>query len=155
AKEKEALAKEKEALDRQRVVNAYHEWLADNAQAARDLLREAGDRQGTWEGRYVNRLCNLGQFHFDEHQRSVTGVAFSPSGTHLASCARDGAVYLRDLHDGRSERLAVTPDTSTSLTDLAWSPRDGRHLVVADEKGFLQIWDFHERRTIARWQAHE
>src|SRR5262249_2239251 len=56
-KEKEARANEQDALGRQRIVTAYHEWLADNAQAAGNLLREAADRQGTWEWRYVNRLC--------------------------------------------------------------------------------------------------
>ncbi len=53
---RDAQTKEKETLDRQRVVNAYHEWLADNVQAARDLLRDV-DRRDTWEWRYVNRLC--------------------------------------------------------------------------------------------------
>src|SRR5262245_13726816 len=42
----DARTKEKEVLDRQRIVNAYHEWLADNAQAARSLLREDADRRG-------------------------------------------------------------------------------------------------------------
>src|SRR5262249_32145701 len=47
------------------------------------------------------------------------------------------------------------PDASTPLTGLAWSPLACRHLVVADERGSLHVWDLHARRTIARWPAHE
>src|SRR5262245_40891761 len=144
----------RETLDRHRVMRAYDEWLADNVQAARSLLDEAAARRETWEYRYVDRLCNLGLFTFYEHRVAVTGLAFSPGGQHLLSAGRDGAVFLRDLATGKSERLAVISSNSPVVVGSALSP-DGRHLAVMDANRFLHVWDLHDRKSLASWQAQE
>src|SRR5262249_21742968 len=121
-----AQAKETAALDRHRIIRAHDEWLSDNAQAARELLRDATSRKETWEWRYVSPLCNLGEATFDDHRSAVTGLAVRSDGRRLVTAGRDGVVVVRDLADGKTERIQVTPDHPDDLSDLALNPADGR-----------------------------
>jgi WD40 repeat protein/serine/threonine protein kinase/Flp pilus assembly protein TadD len=150
-----AQAKEADALDRQRIVRAYEEWMSDNAQAARDFLRDTAGRKETWEWRYVNRLCNIGRFAFDDHRGSISGLAYSPDGRRLFSAGRDGMVMVRDLVDGTNDRLTIPPNGPDDLSSLSVSPSDGRYLAIGAGSGIVYIWDVRARRIAANWPAHE
>jgi WD40 repeat protein len=150
-----AQAKEATALDRQRIIRAYDEWMSDNAQAARDLLRDTAGRKETWEWRYINRLCHLGRFVFDDHQSGVSGLAYTRDGRYLISVGRDGALIMRDLVDGTSDRLTIPPNRPDDLSSLSICPKEDRYLAVGANSGMVYIWDVQSRRIAASWQAHE
>jgi WD40 repeat protein len=152
---RDAQRNEAEALDRHRILRAFDEWHADNAQAARELLREAEARRGTWEHRYVERLLNLGLYTFADHEARVRGVTFSRDGRRLISADRDGVVLVRDLAANTTERFTVPPDRPDEISTLSLSPGEGRLLAVVTAGGMLHLWDLHERKLTASWKAHE
>jgi WD40 repeat protein/tetratricopeptide (TPR) repeat protein len=147
--------KEAESLNRHRIIRAYDEWMSDNAHAARELLRDATSRRDTWEGRYVNRLCHLGRHVFEDHEATVTGVAFTPDGRYLISADRGGIVLVRDLVDGKTDRIIVGGDRPEDLNSLSLNPADSRFLAVGAASGFVHVVDLRERKVVAGWKAHE
>jgi len=149
----QAQKKEAEALDRHRIMRAHDEWLSDNTQAARDLLRDAAARRDTWEYRYVSRLCNLGLF-VDEHQAPVIGVAYTPDGQSLLSANRDGVLLVRDLASGKAETRAILPNRATNASRMALNPADGRYMAVSTAAGMVHVWDRNDW-TVASWKAHD
>jgi len=150
-----AQRKEAETFDRLRIVRAFDEWHADNAQAARDLLQDAAARKNTWEYRYVDRLCNLGLHQFADHQARICGVAFNPNGRKLISAGRNGVVLIRDLANGTTETVPILPDRPQEISAISLSPGEGRLLAVATTAGLIHLWDLRERKLTATWKAHE
>ncbi|MFD4481592.1 hypothetical protein ACFWPU_36535 [Streptomyces sp. NPDC058471] len=85
---------------------------------------------------------------------SISALAFSPDGKHLAAGAANGWVTLWD-GEGKQPlgTLAGTnntayPGTDTeAVTALAYSP-DGKTLAVAGDHGTLQMWDAASRQPL-------
>jgi hypothetical protein len=75
--------------------------------------------------------------------REVTGLAFSPDGSLLATCAQDGA----RLFDPATGRLLLSIDTGEGLQCLAFAPQ-GRHLAFCTagdgDPGTTSIWAIRE-----------
>jgi WD40 repeat protein len=71
------------------------------------------------------------------HTGFLTGVAFSPDGTRLASSAIDSTARLWDVETG--QMLAVLPHDDEAL-DVAFSA-DGRLLASAGYDRLLRVWD--------------
>ena len=72
------------------------------------------------------------------HMRKLTGLAWEPTGSRLATSSEDRSVKLWDINSGQE---AVTlPTDGDFLTRVAWSP-DGRRVVAADRAGAVFIWD--------------
>jgi eukaryotic-like serine/threonine-protein kinase len=147
-----AQLKESEALDRHRIMRAYDEWASDNAQAARDLLRDTEERKDTWEWRYVDRLCNLGSHVFADHQATVIGMAFLGDGR-LVTADRRGVIFIRDLVAGSNERIVLSPERPEELVNLSLSPANGRHLAFGTASGSVLVWDVEERKMVDSWKA--
>ena len=76
----------------------------------------------------------------DVHTDEVKGIAFSPDGTRLATCASDG-VRLWDTISGHQILLLSTEDQPA--LSVAWSP-DGARLAAGcgsyEVPGVIYIW---------------
>lgn len=151
----EAQQNEADALDRQRILRAFDEWGSDNAQAARDLLRDAVRRKDTWEYRYVERLCNLGYFVVDQHTAWIIGAGFTAGGKKLISCDQTGNVLIRDVASGTTDRQLIPLARGESVSRMAVGRPDSMHLAVTTSTGKIRLYDFEQKEAKAEWKANE
>jgi WD40 repeat protein len=85
------------------------------------------------------------------HKDHVTGVAWSPDGRWLASCARDGQVHLwSPIRSAARPRFTLASQSSTrpGLTSIAWS-LDGRYIACGTTAGWLDIWEVGVFKAVA------
>ncbi len=71
------------------------------------------------------------------HTGAVTGAAFSPDGSLLATASRDGTVRIWDPRDG-TELRAIRE--GAPVTAVAFSP-NGRQVATGDGNGAVRVWD--------------
>ena len=83
---------------------------------------------------------------FEDHERSIVAVEFSPDGMSLASGSCDGAIRIWDVASGKCRRELSEP---SGLTNLAFSP-DGRLLATAGEGSIVTLWDVETGREMGR-----
>ena len=69
----------------------------------------------------------------------MTGVAFSPDGTLLASAEVDGTVQLRNTATGQPAGADLQAGIGYPVNGVAFSP-DGKLLAVADADGTVRMW---------------
>jgi len=74
---------------------------------------------------------------FELHTKPLSGVAFQHRGPLLASAAADGKIAL--WHPGGSSKLQASADFAEGISQVAWSPGDGR-LAVGGEQGKVAIY---------------
>jgi WD40 repeat protein len=105
-----------------------------------------------FEWRYLDRLA--GEVHrLPGHERQVSGVAFAPDGTRLASSSRDGSVRVWDATAGK--QLVVIPDVVPAEVRERTAPAalvvfvGPERLVTAWEDGGLALRD--ARTGAAMW----
>jgi WD40 repeat protein len=81
------------------------------------------------------------------HERGVTGVAFTPDGSQLASGSIDGTVVIWNPATGLP-RVVLDADDSVVM-GLAIS-RDGAWLAAGSLDGKVRIWD----ARVDTWRLH-
>ncbi len=124
---------------------------ANNLAAAARYLRDA-----RWQLPYLppglpaHVLRVLGESRV-RHADRVNALAFSPDGSRLASCSRDGTVRVWDLGNGRETAVyrghMEQPDDPTrggtnvlGVTDVAFHPSDPR-VIVSAAGNQVHVWD--------------
>jgi WD40 repeat protein len=74
---------------------------------------------------------------FELHEKTISAVAFQHRGPVLASAAPDGKVAL--WYPGGSAKVQATAEFGEGVSQLAWSPGDGR-LAVGGESGGVGMY---------------
>ena len=90
-------------------------------------------------------------YELSDHTRQVTGTAFNPDGTLLASASFDGTVRLWDMNDGH-ELLTLT-DQPLPMQGVDFSP-DGSRLLTSRADGTVSeyIISVEDLMEVARSQ---
>ena len=86
----------------------------------------------------------------DPSRDGVTGVAFSPDGTLLATAYGDGTVQLWNTATGHEAGAPLSAETGpgADVNAVAFSP-DGKLLATADADGTVGLWNPATRRAIS------
>lgn len=79
------------------------------------------------------------------HPFGARRLAFSPSGSLLASGGLNGEILIWSLPTG--DRLVKLPGGNDPVSGLLWF--DENHLLCTDEAGRMQVWDIPSRRVNA------
>ncbi len=155
ASEAEALANESRAKRQSYVANI----VAADASLRTNAVREALLRLEScdpalrgWEWRYLHGKADSSRLALRGHEGTVTGAAFEPGGTRLASCGEDATVRIWDPATGQEAfRFAGTTD---AVTALVFSP-DGSRLAAAARDNLVRIWDAGTGRLLGALAGHQ
>jgi hypothetical protein len=141
-KEKDkALTHALEQLAANAILMAQAAWEKGDATAAQghlDAVPEKPHKVRNFEWHYLRRHYEGGLFSLHGHTNSVTGVAFSPDGTRLATTSYDRTARLWDTRTG-APVLVLRAHTSI-LHGVAFSP-DGTRLATASHDSTVRLWD--------------
>lgn len=107
---------------------------------SRQLAAAAWRASPTNEARDALVNAQIDQQHaIAAHVNAVTGLAFSPDGTRLASSSEDGTLRLWWTATGRPVGAPLRGHKG-SVNAVAFSP-DGTRLASAGEDGTIRLWD--------------
>ena len=88
------------------------------------------------------------------HDRSVTGVKFSPNGEQIATACSSGSIRIFDSRNGDE---LITIDTTmpyiTAITPLAWSS-DGQRIFATSNDYKVRSFDVSTGSQLAELQIH-
>jgi eukaryotic-like serine/threonine-protein kinase len=96
-----------------------------------------------------HRITDLYTYH--GHTRAVSGLAWSPDGTRLASWSSDKTVQVWESAAG--QRLVTYAGHEQGPTSAAWSP-DSTRLVSAGAEGSLRVWQAADGTALWSYQDH-
>jgi WD40 repeat protein len=157
AKAREAEARQEIALlSCLRTVELAHRyWREDELAGAERLLQGCPVPLRGWEWYYVRHLCRANLHTLKGHSDRVTGVAFCPDGSRLASASWDGTVKVWDVQSGQ-EVLTLRGHRGW-VSGVAFSP-DGRRLASAGGvtvgPGEVKVWDAQTGQEVLTFQGH-
>jgi WD40 repeat protein/serine/threonine protein kinase len=157
-REKEgAIENERFAVYQSRIAQSQLHWrLNDFPTALRTLnacAPEAGQKdQRGWEWHYLNGLYSSELLTLDHRRRGTSGtVAVDPQGRWIASVLTGhGKVRFWDASGGA---YAFSLPASATARRLAFRP-DGARLAVADDDGWVVVWDLGTRKELKRHRPH-
>jgi WD40 repeat protein/TPR repeat protein len=101
----------------------------------------AGGRIALWNVRDPLQPKQMGESALEENRAySVTSVAFSPDGSHLAVGAADGMLRRYAVRGGATAvKMLRVGAQDSQVSSIAFTP-DGSRLVVGDSAGGVQVW---------------
>jgi WD40 repeat protein len=141
-----ALVQAKHALDDaefqryfRHIAQAAAGWREGNMVEVEKLLDDCPPVRRSWEWHYLKRLCHTDLLTLRGHSDAVSGLAYSPDGTRLASASWDDTVRVWDVFTGQ-EALPPLRGHTADVCAVAYSP-DGRKLASASYDLTVRVWD--------------
>jgi WD40 repeat protein/serine/threonine protein kinase len=129
-----ALEREQQTAYFQRIALAHRQWLGNNFERAKELLRECPLRLRAWEWYCLERLCHADVVLLRGRNQDFRSVAFSPDGRRLVAASESEDVLIWD-ETGR-EILTLAGAGATAV----FSP-DGERVAVGRKNGTVLIFD--------------
>ncbi|PVF92871.1 WD40 repeat-like protein [Serendipita vermifera] len=86
------------------------------------------------------------------HLQSVTCVACSPDGSHVASGSNDGTIRVWDADTGIPVGEPLGKLNAGRISGIAYSP-DGESIVSGSRNWTVQVWNIKERRLVGNYKA--
>jgi WD40 repeat protein/serine/threonine protein kinase len=114
-------------------------------------VREVAADPAEVSGWKKSKNNGTGPKRLEGHQRAISGLAFSPDSSVLASTSRDGIVVLWDVASGRP--VARLDADERASNGLGWSA-DGAMLAAAFQDQVVQVWKMPERRRMRALGGH-
>ena len=74
------------------------------------------------------------------HSRTVTGIAWSPDSTHIASVSLDATSQVWDAQSGKLRFSYHNHNAVSAIYSVAWSPHSTR-IAIGDGDGVTQVWN--------------
>ncbi len=91
------------------------------------------------------------KFVLKGHKGAVTGVAFSPDQSLLASASADNSIRLWNVSTG--QEVGVLKGATDQVLSLAFSP-DGTKLVTGGKDKSVRIWDVATKKITNEYKGH-
>src|SRR5262249_1253923 len=86
------------------------------------------------------------------HSDTVFGVAFSPDGKLLATCAADKFVKVFEVPSGKF--VKSFEGHTHHVMDVGWTP-DGKKIVSCGADNFVKVWNYENGEKIRDMQGHQ
>ncbi len=161
AEEARAQAENREMLARRHLYAAHMKlaqeaWEQANVRRVLELLEthrpspDQHDLRG-FEWYYLWHLCHAGQSTLYGGATAIQALAFSPTGTILATGSGEGLVRLWDTTSG--QRRATLRCHNAIIYSLAFSP-DGRTLATGSGDCTAKLWDLSSGQERATLRGH-
>jgi WD40 repeat protein len=133
------------------VMLAEAAWREGHVGLAHDRLDAVPLDLRHWEWRYLKRTCSGSIFTLHGHIESVSSLAYSPDGAHLASGSADGTVKVWDARTGQEVRTLAWH--TLTVSSLAFSP-DGAHLASGSDDHTVKVWDVGTGQELRTLRGH-
>src|SRR5260221_232197 len=85
------------------------------------------------------------------HSASVSAVAWSPNGKHIASASDDGTVQVWDAANGG--HLYIYRGHTDHVNAASWSP-DGKRIASGSDDFTVQVWDAANGGHVYIYRGH-
>ena len=87
----------------------------------------------------------------NQHEESVTSIAYSPDGCYLASGSQDNTIKIWDLVTGKEK--TTLKGHLNEVTSVSYSP-DGRYLASGSNDNTVKIWDLNTGKETTTLIGH-
>ncbi len=88
---------------------------------------------------------------FVGHTKGINGVAYSPSGTRIATAGADGTARVWDTATGKE--VLTLGGFTYSINNVSFSP-DGTRLATASSDSLVRVWDVSTGKLLAYQRGH-